>query len=206
MDPNEDDIAWIRELQKFTPQDSWSWLQGGYVKSDAIRPELTDLFRELGVSFSEMEQNGEWVVPAGEWMGAYRAATAKLYKRMYLRSLESAVTGPEPNMLATAPLLEKWTTVRDRSDVNCALIGYVSGHPLLSNRWIMTSRLCGLHPQKGWARTNSRWYKLGKCATPGHLVEVLGVKAKGLLGAALPIHDAISRTVWAQVREGFRDD
>jgi len=206
VDPNDDDIAWILELRKFTPQDSWSWLEGGYIKSDAIRPELTDLFQELGVSFREIEQNGQWVVPAGEWIAAYRAATAKLYKRMHLRSLELSVMGPEPDMLATAPLLEKWTTVRYRGGVNCALIGYVSGHPRLGNRWTRTSRLCGLDPEQCWARTNSRWYRLGKRAAPEHLVEILGVKGRGLLGAALPVHEAVSRIERAQVQEGFRDD
>lgn len=206
MDPNDDDIAWILELQASAPLDSKSWIELGYIKSDTIGPELTDLFRELGVSFKETERNGQWVVPAGEWADACRVAIAKLFERMHLRSLELAVAGPKPDMLATAPRLEQWTTVRDRGGVNCALIGYVSDHPLLSNRWLRTSRLCGLDLEQNWARTNSRWYKLGKSATREHLVQILGAKGKGLLGATLPVHEAISRIAWAQVQGGFRDD
>ncbi|MEO9843780.1 MAG: DUF6634 family protein [Roseobacter sp.] len=206
MDHNDDDIAWILELQASAPLDSKSWFELGYIKSDAIGPELTNLFQELSVSFKEAERNGQPVISAGEWTGACRVATAKLFKRMHLRSLELAVAGPEPAVLATAPRLEKWTTVRDPGGVNCALIGYVSDHPLLSNRWLRTSRLCGLDLEQDWARTNSRWYKLGKCATPEHLVQILGNRGKGLLGAALPVREAISRTEWAQVQEGFRDD
>ena len=206
MDPNDADIEWILELQSLAPLDSRSWLEEGYINSDAIRPDLINLFWELGVSLKEAERDGEWIIPASEWMGAYHAVTEKLYKRMRLRSLELAVEGPKPEMLATAPRLDKWTTVREQGGLACALIGYVTGHPVLSNRWIGTSALCGLDRDRKWARTNSRWYALGRAATPEHLAQILGAKAKGLQGAALPVHEAISMTERTQALEGFRDD
>lgn len=206
MDPNDDDIAWLLELQSLAPLDSKSWLERGYIKRATIRPELIDLIWELGVSLKEAERDGQWVVLAGEWVGAYHAVTEKLYQRMRLRSLELAVEGPEPEVLATAPRLEKWTTVRERGDLDSALVGHVSGHPVLRNRWIRTSALCGLDPDQKWARTNSRWYALGRHATPEHLAQILGAKAKGLHGAAIPVHEVIARTERAQAREGFRND
>ncbi|KIC44867.1 DUF6634 family protein [Tateyamaria sp. ANG-S1] len=206
MDPNDADIEWILELQSLAPLDSKSWLELGYIGRVAISPELMNLFWELGVSLKEAERGGQWVIPAGEWVSAYHGVTEQLYQRTRLRSLELAVEGPKPEMLATAPRLEKWITVRERGDLASALVGHVSGHPVLSNRWIRTSALCGLAPDQRWARTNSRWYVLGRAATPEHLAQILGAKAKGLQGAALPIHEAISRTERAQAREGFRND
>ncbi|WP_308445297.1 MULTISPECIES: DUF6634 family protein [Methylobacterium] len=42
------------------------------------------------------------------------------------------------------------------------LVGRVEGHPCLpGRRTIATSRLLALDPVLGWARTSSRWYRLG---------------------------------------------
>ncbi len=43
------------------------------------------------------------------------------------------------------------------------LVGLVSGHPILPGirREIITSELVALSARLGWARTRSRWYRLG---------------------------------------------
>lgn len=70
--------------------------------------------------------------------------------------------GPTPEDLAQAPLAELWITrVKDGTDLP-VLWGHVTGHPLLGDRFIRTSPLIGLSLEAGWARTFSRWYRLGE--------------------------------------------
>jgi hypothetical protein len=65
--------------------------------------------------------------------------------------------------LDDAPLLEKWCVQR-RPVI--ALAGLVSGHPLLGNRPVMTSELFAIDRKERWARTFSRFYRLGTAAFP----------------------------------------
>jgi uncharacterized protein DUF6634 len=71
---------------------------------------------------------------------------------------------PDQHDLALAPLLSGWR----RSlvpVVEPVLIGTVEGHPHLSGRRrVATSRLLALDPAAGWARTMSRWFRLGSPA------------------------------------------
>lgn len=207
MDPNDADIAWILRLEAVAPLDSWSWLKQGSVPWNSIDQDMIGMLQELNVMFKIIETEEGWVVPAQEWADACRTAMQKLHRRMKLRSLELAANGPDNSKLQFAPTLEKWTTIQGRNDLSCSLIGHVSGHPILSIRWIRTSRLCGLDPDRRWARTTSRWYRLGRYAEPEHLSRILGPeKGRGILGAALPFHQALLRTEQEQAREGFRDD
>ena len=207
MDPNDADIEMILRLEAVAPLDSWSWLTHGTVSWDAIDQDMIRMFQDLDVMYKVVETEEGWVVPAPEWAEACRSATGKLHRRMRQRSLELAGSGPDASVLHLAPKLEKWTAVRGRSNLSCSLLGHVSGHPLLSNRWSRTSRLCGLAPDLRWARTSSRWYRLGTYAEPEHLSRILGPeKGKGILGAALPLHQALLRVEQEQAREGFRHD
>lgn len=73
----------------------------------------------------------------------------------------TAGTAPDARALETAPLLSGWQrgTVPAHEPV---LFGRVEGHPCLPGpRTIATSRLLALDPVLGWARTSSRWYRLG---------------------------------------------
>jgi hypothetical protein len=71
----------------------------------------------------------------------------------------AAMTGVE------APILDRW--VLGRRTVPC-LIGLSTGHPELpgQGRLITTSDLWLLSSDMSWARTLSRWYRLGR---PGDL-------------------------------------
>jgi hypothetical protein len=68
--------------------------------------------------------------------------------------------GPTAADLSSAPVLNNWT--REIRPVSC-LVGYVSDHPLIpgAGRPIVTSDLWVLADHQGWARTLSRWYRLG---------------------------------------------
>lgn len=78
--------------------------------------------------------------------------------RRALAALESGEAGPSPEDLAAAPLLNDWQTILMRS--SCCLAGEVSGHPRLHGS-ITTSALIVLDPALTWARTMSRFYRLG---------------------------------------------
>lgn len=67
-------------------------------------------------------------------------------------------TGPTEAEIAGAPLLEGWYV---GGRVEPALIGNVVDHPQVDGRAI-TSQLYLLDPDRRFARTLSRWYRLGQ--------------------------------------------
>lgn len=99
--------------------------------------------------------------------------------------LKDVKTGPSPELLEAAPLLDTWFVVRDASG-ELSLHGAVSDHPDLpgQGRWIVTSILIGLDPAAGHARTVSRWYRLGRLID-GNECEVL--RGKPLNPALTPV-------------------
>lgn len=80
--------------------------------------------------------------------------------RVLITALSAADIGPSPEDLEGAPHLDMW---RALLAPECApiLTGNVSGHPILGARMITTSQLVAIDPDAGWARTASRWYRLG---------------------------------------------
>ena len=70
-------------------------------------------------------------------------------------------TNPE---LETAPLLDFWEM--DTAPVPI-LVGVVQGHPLLQGPVIRTTDIQVLAPELGWARTLSRFYRLGRLVGAG---------------------------------------
>lgn len=75
-----------------------------------------------------------------------------------IRSTEGGVSDDD---LAEAPQLELWLPVRNRFGV-LALWGQVTDHPTLGKDDIITSPLVAWGPDEGWARSISRWYRLGQ--------------------------------------------
>ncbi|MTE02091.1 ATP-dependent Lon protease [Paracoccus sp. YIM 132242] len=78
-----------------------------------------------------------------------------------LAAIDEAQAGPTAEDLAAAPLLDPWHPILTL-DVAPLLMGHVSGHPILGTTRITTSRLITLDPGDRWARTCSRWYRLGR--------------------------------------------
>lgn len=68
-------------------------------------------------------------------------------------------SSPSEAQLAAAPLIDyyQWVT----RPVTC-LAGHISGHPLGSSSNGRTSELMYIAKRKGWARTRSRYYRLGR--------------------------------------------
>jgi hypothetical protein len=85
--------------------------------------------------------------------------TARL--RALADDLDRIAAGEAPTAadLAPAPLLVDWRFMLTWAGVSLA--GFVAGHPLRGSRHIATSPLWVLDPDLRWARTLSRFYKLG---------------------------------------------
>lgn len=77
----------------------------------------------------------------------------------------AAGTAPMASDLKNAPLLVDWQPALTWNGI--CLAGFVAGHPLLGNRKIVTSHLWALDPGLRWARTLSRFYRLGLAADGG---------------------------------------
>ena len=87
------------------------------------------------------------------------ALTAKLRRLAHDLDRIAVATAPTAADLAKAPLLVDWRIVLTLSGL--ALAGFAAGHPLLGARKIVTSPLWVLDPELSWARTLSRFYRLG---------------------------------------------
>lgn len=78
-----------------------------------------------------------------------------------LAAMTAAETGPSETDLICAPTLDHWRLVATEMG-NVVLAGMVSGHPHLRSGMIATSQLIAIDVVSGWARTVSRWYRLGR--------------------------------------------
>lgn len=74
--------------------------------------------------------------------------------------LDRADAGPTEGEFAVAPFLDEWEVVRDAFSYTI-LYGRVTGHPTLKGPAIRTSPLLCLNVPGSWARTYSRFYRLG---------------------------------------------
>lgn len=66
---------------------------------------------------------------------------------------------PTEAELADAPLLTGWVLGQEQGGY-CRLGGFVSRHPRLADGWCWTSVVLFLEPNRRWARTVSRFYRL----------------------------------------------
>ena len=79
-----------------------------------------------------------------------------------LREAARIAEGHVPNDtdLTNAPLLSLWAVERQPGGM-VRLIGVVSGHPSIADGWCTTSVVLAADEAAGWARTVSRYYRLG---------------------------------------------
>jgi len=78
-----------------------------------------------------------------------------------LRAIAAAEGGPSDADLAQAPVLSDWKAAISPGG-HIMLWGEVTDHPLLGTTSITTSQLIAIDAEAGWARTASRWYRLGR--------------------------------------------
>jgi hypothetical protein len=75
-----------------------------------------------------------------------------------LNGIRSGVM-PSSETLGEMPLLDEW----DIRFIQCPiLVGKVSGHPKISDGPVLTTDLWLIHDGLKWARTYSRFYRLGE--------------------------------------------
>lgn len=77
-----------------------------------------------------------------------------------LAAIRAAEAGPSPEELAHAPLMETWRVLVSPEGAP-VLWGKVIDHPRLGTAMITTSRLVAFSPERGHARSLSRWFRLG---------------------------------------------
>lgn len=82
-----------------------------------------------------------------------------------------------PNMLQKAPLLTDWIPAVTPGGVK--LIGPVTGHPRLGDWTATTTALWFADPDGAWARSLSRFYRLGRPLDRDDIRSVLGRMATG---------------------------
>lgn len=106
-------------------------------------------------------------------------------------------SSPSESQLAAAPLIDyyQWIT----RPVTC-LAGHISGHPLGSSTSGRTSELMYIATTKGWARTRSRYYRLGRRVDAP---EARGAGPGPVSGAEHALLRAIG---WGDMDEGNRVD
>lgn len=83
--------------------------------------------------------------------------------RSLAEDLQRVERGFRPDLtdLENAPFLDEYVVT---TRVMPVLAGNVRGHPLLRDQFVNTSGLWMLSPTLGWARTLSRFYRLGNPA------------------------------------------
>ncbi len=90
-----------------------------------------------------------------------KRVSSKTLKRA-LKDWEKLANGYSPSLndLADAPLLVDWEPRWTATGV-MFLVGQVRGHPKLQDGPCSTSLVLAVDVQEGWARTLSRYYRLG---------------------------------------------
>ena len=84
----------------------------------------------------------------------------RLLIELYLSAFQSVLRGPDPEGAdRAAPRLDDGTPLLRGEELS--LFGWVTGHPRLGDRRISTSALIHVTEDLQWARTLSRWYRLG---------------------------------------------
>ncbi len=166
MDPNEDDLFLLDALKLAKPtliNDSDGIF---YVVMNSLPREVLEAFNVLTQNLSFVLINQKQCLRESNWRSCRDLLMSELMTRMTKRSLELGIRGPMPGELDQSPILSVWFPVRDPDFGGAILIGVQSGHPTLRGNVINTSKLCGIDNDYAWARTATRWYKLGQLAEP----------------------------------------
>lgn len=106
-----------------------------------------------------------------------------------LRAIAAVEAGPSEADLANAPVLSDWKAAVSPHG-HMVMWGDVADHPILGTEPITTSQLVAIHPEAGWARTASRWYRLGRpiSAFEAKVAESMGGEAApaGSISVTIP--------------------
>ena len=88
-------------------------------------------------------------------------AKEKLRNNIEILKRIQAGNAPKLSELIDAPTLTGWRVVASPDPGGGTYLeGYAMGHPRFGNAPVTTSQLVAIDPDRRWARTLSRWYKL----------------------------------------------
>jgi hypothetical protein len=96
------------------------------------------------------------MIPERNWLGSDASSLIANLNDL-LRDLEGINLRGRVDFKCPAPEINQWALAKRA--VPC-LIGNVTGHPTLGNGATATSELFYIDPERGYARTLSRWYHL----------------------------------------------
>jgi len=101
--------------------------------------------------------------------------------------------GPTADDLACAPHADLWRVMLIDGTAAPVLWAKVTDHPDLGRDDVITSRLIGLDRSAGWARTVSRWYRLGRpfADLDGELATSMGRPGVSVISFSLPGHSPL---------------
>ena len=106
-------------------------------------------------------RDGERYLTHYAWCEFLAHERERFHLSMTEESAELGRIGPSAEDLAKAPMLDNWVAC-SYGLYSAHLLGTPIGHPVRSSLFVKTSFLCAIDPDGTWARTISRWYRLGK--------------------------------------------
>ncbi len=200
-DPNDADFALLNVCKTAQLDIKRSSSSANYVVVDSIPTEVIQAIGASRLIGKCIEMDGLQCLPFPYRRVLCEDLGDEIFRRMRLRSLKLAMLGPSRDDLDHAPTLSHWIAIRDIQFGGAVLVGTPGGHPTLQCALIHTSRLCGIAADQTWARTTSRWYRLGSPAGATDLFEWFGLSGVQMALEPCQIQAMITKD---QEEEGFR--
>ncbi|MFZ3583414.1 DUF6634 family protein [Loktanella sp. DJP18] len=95
------------------------------------------------------------------FLNEQREAARALDEQRFQSALDDAARTPTDAELEVAPILHNYAMISGVFETRPMLIGEVEGHTELRPGMISTSGVVLIDTEAGFARTQSRWYRLG---------------------------------------------
>jgi hypothetical protein len=154
---NMNNFDWRRAQALLTTVIDWT----PFIRLDEVPSELAALFREYKGS-PYVERGGYLYALQKDWLDFLAPLLDAELEKRNVRAQAEAPFGPSEQDLEEAPYLEIWSPFLNERTSTIHLVGRVSGHPYIRGPYMATSPLKGMDGTMSWARTLSRWYRLGQ--------------------------------------------
>ena len=130
-----------------------------------LPPEWRAYLHDEADSFADLVPPNLGEVRRSDWTGLLARLRRHIEIPFRMAEILALVErGPTPEDLERAPRLSPWSLALAFEEVP-VMAGHVTDHPRLGETWMRSSMLMGLDPERRWARTWTRWYRLGEHMT-----------------------------------------
>jgi len=205
MYPNSGELKLLETIRRCDPLVITDNDGASYAVAGSIPPEIHVALEQITAEVTYVDVGEKLSLPIENWVSCREKLIVELMTRMTRRSLELSKLGPSTAELDLAPTLSPWSSILDPTYGGAILIGAQVGHPTLRGKFINTSRLCGLDTEGAWARTSTRWYRLGDRANQQELGSILYGRV-GLADALMLTPSEVQAYIKAdQVSAGLSD-